>query len=82
MQPLLGAVRSVAGDRDDLRAEVGGTIAGFWAAAPEGHLGHELVAAGLTLAAGEVDDETLARWVHIGHQRGNDATRSYDPSRL
>ena len=80
LQPLLNRIRAVVGDRLDLRAEVAGTIAGYWFAAPAGHQGHELIAAGLTLVSGPVDSQAVARWVRVGYQRGTDATASDDPS--
>ena len=49
LQPLLDRLAKVAEGRDDLRAEVAGTLAGNWFARPESHLGHELVAAGLLI---------------------------------
>jgi hypothetical protein len=81
LHPLLDRIRSTAGDRPDMRAEVAGTIAGYWFAAPDRHDGHELIAAGLTLVSGDVDEEAVARWVRVGYQRGTDSTESYDPSR-
>lgn len=81
LQPVLDRVRTVAGDRPDIRAEVAGTIAGYWLAAPDGHQGHELIAAGLTVMSGAANGEALARWVRVGYQRGIDSTASYDPSR-
>lgn len=81
LHPLVNRIRTMAGDRPDLRAEVAGTIAGYWFAAPEGHHGHELIAAGLVLVSGDVDGAAVARWVRVGYQRGTDATASYDPSR-
>lgn len=81
LQPLLDRIRTIASDRPDIRAEVAGTIAGYWFSAPDSHQGHELVAAGLTLVAGTVDGAAVARWVRVGYQRGTDATTSYDPTR-
>jgi hypothetical protein len=81
LQPLLDRIGATAGDRPDLRAEVAGTIAGYWFAGPDRHHGHELIAAGLTLVSGDVDQESVARWVRVGYQRGTDSTASYDPSR-
>ena len=72
LQSLLDGIRSVAADRPDLRAEVAGTIAGSWFSAPEEHQGHELIAAGLTLVAGDIDPEAVAHWIRIGYQRGAD----------
>lgn len=81
LQPLLNRIQAVAGGRPGMLAEVAGTIAGYWFAAPDSHHGHELIAAGLTLLSGDVDGEAVARWVRVGYQRGTDATASDDPSR-
>ena len=79
LQPLLNHTRAVIGDRLDLRADVAGTIAGFWLAGPARQRGHELIAAGLTLVSGPVNSKAVARWVRVGYQRGTDATASNNP---
>ena len=81
LQPLLARLAEVAGDRPDLLAECAGTTAGYWLSAPEGHQGHELIAAGLLILAGAVDRREVARWVDVGYQRGRGSMQSYDPSR-
>ena len=72
LQPLLNRIETIAGGRPGILAEVAGTIAGCWFAAPDGHHGHELIAAGLTLLSGDVDGVAVARWVRVGYQRGTD----------
>ena len=51
-QPVLDHLATVAGGRDDLRAEVAGLLAGNWLAQPQSQLGHELIAAGLLILPG------------------------------
>ena len=76
-QPLLDRLAKAAEGRDDLRAEVAGTLAGDWFARPESHQGHELIAAGLLILAGATDRTEVAR---LAYERGQGSLEGYDPS--
>jgi hypothetical protein len=63
-------LRKLAAGRNDLLAESAGITAGAWSADPAGHVGTELLTAGLLIYAGSpLDYPALARWVEIGRQR-------------
>ena len=79
-QPLLDRLAELAEGRNDLRAEVAGTLAGNWLAQPESHQGHELIAAGLLILAGVTDRGEVGRAVRIGYERGRGSLEGYDPS--
>lgn len=81
LQPLLEQLAQAAGDRDDLRAQEAGILAGTWYAAPGLHLGHELIAAGLLILAGVTDRDQLEAAVRAGYERGRGSVQCYDPSR-
>jgi hypothetical protein len=59
LDPLITELRELAADRDDIRTECAGTIAGSWFASPGTEYGHELIAAGLLLMSGPVDRDLL-----------------------
>lgn len=80
LQPLLDRLAKVAEGRDDLRAEVAGTLAGLWFAHPESRQGHELIAAGLLILAGVTDRGEVSRWTWVGYERGQGSLEGYDPS--
>ena len=58
LQPLIDHLREVAQDRDDIRTECAGIIAGSWFSSKAGQ-GHELIAAGLLILAGPTDLDEL-----------------------
>jgi hypothetical protein len=80
LQPLLDRLADLAGDRDDLRVQEAGVMAGLWFAAPGRRLGHELVAAGMSILAGVNDRDQLEEAVRLGFERGRGALWGYDPS--
>jgi hypothetical protein len=52
-----------------------GIPAGYWYAWPSTHIGHELVAAGMLILAGNgrglpFDYDELERWTRVGYERG------------
>ena len=60
-------LRQIADGRNDILAEAAGITAGFWYAWPSTHIGHELVAAGMLILAGNgrgmpFDYDELERW--------------------
>ena len=68
-------LRQIADGRNDILAEAAGITAGFWYAWPSTHIGHELVAAGMLILAGNgrgmpFDYEELERWTRVGYERG------------
>ncbi len=70
----IGELRLLAEGRNDLLAEAAGVTAGFWLAEPAGHVGHELLTAGmLIMAADGLDYDLLAHWVRVGFERGRHA---------
>lgn len=75
LQPLVDRLGAVAPDRPDLAAQVTGSVAGAWFAAPDEHQGQELIAAGLICEAAYIDPRELERWLHIGYQRRSNAPR-------
>ena len=69
-------LREMAGGRDDILAEAAGLEAGSWYANPRGHVGHELIAAGMLILAGggrgvPLDYDELERWTRVGFERGS-----------
>ena len=69
-------LRRLAAGRNDLLAQEAGLTAGAWLAAPAMHVGHELLAAGLLILAGDgLDYIELERWVRLGLERGEAARR-------
>jgi hypothetical protein len=80
MQPLLDRLAEVAEGRDDLRAEVAGTLPGTWFAQPDGRLGHELIAAGLLILAALPTVAWFAGAVRVGYERGKGSLEGYDQS--
>lgn len=81
LQPLIDHLREVAQDRDDIRTECAGVIAGWWFAGTA-RQGHELIAAGLLMLGGFVDLEELDEWVRVGWERRRGSTTPYGPSGL
>src|SRR5687768_11028491 len=76
----IAELRKMAGGRDDILAEAAGLEAGAWYANPRGHVGHELIAAGILILAGgsrgvPLDYEELERWTRVGFERGSAARR-------
>ena len=68
-------LRQIADGRNDILAEAAGITAGFWYAWPSTHIGHELVAAGMLILAGNgrgmpFDYDELERWTRVGFERG------------
>ena len=68
-------LRQIADGRNDILAEAAGITAGFWYAWPSTHIGHELVAAGMLILAGNgrglpFDYDELERWTRVGYERG------------
>ena len=68
-------LRQIADGRNDILAEAAGITAGFWYALPSTHIGHELVAAGILILAGNgrgipFDYDELERWTRVGYERG------------
>jgi hypothetical protein len=60
---------------NDEGEEAAGITAGFWYASPSTHIGHELVAAGMLIFAGNgrgmpFDYDELERWTRVGYERG------------
>ena len=76
LQPLIDHLRDVAQDRDDIRTECAGIIAGAWFSSPV-RRGEELIAAGLLMLAGHVDLDELDNWVRVGWERCRGATVPY-----
>jgi hypothetical protein len=68
-------LRQIADGRNDILAEAAGITAGAWYAWPSTHIGHELVAAGMLIMAGNgrglpFDYDELERWTRVGFERG------------
>jgi hypothetical protein len=68
-------LRQIADGRNDILAEAAGITAGSWYAWPSTHIGHELVAAGMLIMAGNgrglpFDYDELERWTRVGFERG------------
>jgi hypothetical protein len=79
LQPLIYHLREIAQDRDDIRVECAGTIAGAWFAGI-GKRGEDLIAAGLLILAGVVDLDELDKWVRVGWERQRGVTVPYGHS--
>ena len=65
----------IADGRNDILAEAAGISAGSWYAWPSTHVGHELIAAGMLIIAGDgrglpFDYDELERWTRVGFERG------------
>lgn len=72
----LEELRTLAAGRNDLLAKEAGLTAGGWLASPATHVGHELIAAGLLILAGDrLDYDDVAHWVRVGLSRGEVARR-------
>jgi hypothetical protein len=68
-------LRQIADDRNDILAEAAGVEAGLSYAWPSTHIGHELIAAGMLILAGNgrglpFDYDELERWARVGYERG------------
>jgi hypothetical protein len=68
-------LRQIADGRNDILAEAAGITAGSWYAWPSTHIGHELIAAGMLILAGNgrglpFDYDELERWTRVGYERG------------
>jgi hypothetical protein len=68
-------LRQIADGRNDILAEAAGITAGFWYANPATHIGHELIAAGMLILAGDgrglpLDYDELERRTRVGYERG------------
>ena len=68
LQPLIDHLRDVAQGRDDIRTECAGVlpVPGLGAI---GRRGEDLIAAGLLMLAGHVDQQELDRWGRAGWER-------------
>ena len=77
---MLDRLAAAAEGRDDIRAEVAGTLAGTWFADTDRHHGYELIAAGLLILAGITDRGEVGRWTRVGYERGRGTLAGYDPS--
>jgi hypothetical protein len=71
----IAELREMAGGRNDILAEAAGVTAGSWYAHPAGHVGIELLVAGMLIAAGGYDGKPLdsgewERWTRVGYERG------------
>ncbi len=67
--------RQIGDGRNDILAEAAGIEAGSWYAWPSTHVGHELIAAGMLIMAGDgrglpFDYDELERWTRVGYERG------------
>jgi hypothetical protein len=65
---------------DDILAEAAGITAGDWYADPAGHVGHELIAAGMLILAGggngtPLNYGLLEHWSRVGFERRTAARR-------
>jgi hypothetical protein len=68
-------LRQITDGRNDILAEAAGITAGSWYAWPSTHVGYELIAAGMLIAAGDgrglpMDYDELERWTRVGFERG------------
>jgi hypothetical protein len=68
-------LREIADGRNDILAETAGITAGSWYAYPSGHVGYELLVAGMLILAGghegkPLDYDELERWSRVGFERG------------
>ena len=73
----IAELREVANGHDDILAEAAGITAGSWYATPATHVGHELIAVGMLILAGDggrpLDYVELERLSRVGFQRGSAA---------
>jgi hypothetical protein len=76
LQPLIDHVSDVAQGRDDIRTECAGVIAGAWLGGI-GRRGEDLIAAGLLMLAGPVDQQELDEWIRTGWERRRGASVPY-----
>ena len=65
----------IADGRNDILAEAAGITAGSWYAWPSTRIGHELIAAGMLVIAGNgrglpFGYDELERWTRVGYERG------------
>jgi hypothetical protein len=65
----LRALSESGPDAAALRAECAGIIAGSWFAEGIKYQGHPLIAAGLLISCGPVDNDALIEWVAEGQRR-------------
>ena len=68
-------LRQIADGRNDILAEAAGITAGSWYAWPSTRIGHELIAAGMLILAGNgrglpFDCDELEHWTRVGYERG------------
>ena len=68
LNALIAQLEALANGHDDTRVECAGNMAGAWFAAPETGDAHALIAAGLLLLAGPVDDDMLVNAVQAGYE--------------
>jgi hypothetical protein len=71
----IAELRETAGGRIDILAEAAGVTAGSWYANPAGHVGTELLVAGMLIMAGgyygqPLDYADLECWTRVGYERG------------
>jgi hypothetical protein len=71
----IAELRQIADGHDEVLAEAAGITAGSWYARPSTHVGYELIAAGMLIAAAgregkPLDYGELERWTRIGYERG------------
>ena len=71
----IAELREMADGRDDILAEAAGITAGSWYAHAAGHIGTELLVAGMLIMAGgghgtPLDYGELERWSRVGYERG------------
>jgi len=79
LQPLIDHLSEVAQGRDDIRTECAGVIAGAWLGAI-GRGGEDLIAAGLLMLAGPVDQQKLDEWIRVGWERRRGSSVPYPDS--
>jgi hypothetical protein len=68
LQPPIDHFREAAQDRDAIRVECAGILAGSWFSGTT-RRGEELIAAGLLMLAGHVDLDELDKWLRTGWER-------------
>jgi hypothetical protein len=81
LRPLIDHLTEQAQGRDDIRTECAGIIAGAWFASPV-RRGEELIAAGLLMLGGEIDNDELDDWIRVGWERQRRASDLYPESEV
>jgi hypothetical protein len=81
VEALIAELAGLAQDRDEVRTEAAGHLAGGWFASPATARAEELIAAGLLLLAGPVDGDEINEHVREGYQRRRQQASGYDPGR-